>query len=214
MERIKPTFVNIFLSLTIFCLIAGFAIATAHKYTEGPVAASKAAAFQNAVRNVTPEYDNNPIEEQFKVATSEGDSLTVFPVRKNDTSVGYAVESFSKNGFSGLIRVMAGFDAEGKLYNYSVLEHNETPGLGSKMEAWFRQDKNRQNIIGRDMTKGMLKVVKDGGDVDAITAATISARAFLEAINIAYNAYHGSADAESSATNTDENNNTTNTDSE
>jgi electron transport complex protein RnfG len=200
MEKIKSTLPNIVLSLGIICLIAGAALAIADKYTEIPIAASKAAELQNAIKNVTPEFDNNPAEERYKIAVTGTDSLTVFPAKKADETVGFAVESFSKNGFNGLIRVLVGFDAEGKLYNYSVLEHNETPGLGTKMEEWFRQDRNRQNIIGRNLSKGMLRVTKDGGDVDAITAATISARAFLEAVNLAHSVFTGNTDAVSGAT--------------
>ena len=188
MEKIKSTLPNIMLSLTSICLVAGVALSVANKYTEAAIAASKALALQQAIRQVTPSFDNNPVEEQFKLAVARGDSLTFYPVRQGGKYVGCAVESHTKNGFGGLIRVMVGIDAGNKLYNYAVLEHNETPGLGSKMETWFRDAKNRQNIIGRDMTKGVLKVTKDGGDVDAITAATISARAFLEAINLAYDA--------------------------
>ncbi len=200
MEKVKSTLPNILLSLTVICLTAGVALSAANKYTESAIMASKAAELQSAIKNVTPEFDNNPTEDQYKTAVAGGDSLTVYPAKKDGKLVGCAVESYTKNGFSGLIRVMVGFDAEGKLYNYSVLEHNETPGLGSKMEEWFREDKNQQNIIGRDMMKGSLKVTKDGGDVDAITAATISSRAFLDAINLAYTAYSGNTDAVSGAT--------------
>jgi electron transport complex protein RnfG len=67
------------------------------------------------------------------------------------------------------------------------------------MQDWFRTDKNKQSVLGRDLSKGELKVSKDGGDVDAITAATISSRAFLDAVNRAYAAYSG-IDATSGAT--------------
>jgi electron transport complex protein RnfG len=201
MEKLKSTLPNILLSLTVICLVAGVALSAADKYTADAIAAAKAAELQNAIRNVTPGFDNNPSEEQYKAAVAEGDSLTVYPAKKEGKTVGYAVESYSKNGFGGIIRVMAGFDAEGKLLNYSVLEHNETPGLGSRMEEWFREDKNRQNIIGRDLKKGRLKTVSDGGDIDAITAATISSRAFLEAVNLAAGAvFSGHTDAVSGAT--------------
>lgn len=200
MEKVKSTLANILLSLTVICLAAGVALSAANKYTENAIRASKAAGLQNAIRLVTPDFDNNPAEEQYKIAVAEGDSLTVYPAKKGEKPAGYAVESYSRNGFSGRIRVMVGFDAEGKLFNYSVLEHNETPGLGSKMEEWFRTDKNRQNIIGYDMTKGALKVAKDGGEVDAITAATISSRAFLNAVNLAGTAFSGNTDAVSGAT--------------
>ena len=97
---------------------------------------------------------------------------------------GYAVET-AVDGFGGTFRVMVGFDKEGNILGYEILEHQETPGLGSHMEHWFKNaEKPGQNIIGRK--GGALQVSKDGGDVDAITAATISSRAFLKAINQAY----------------------------
>ena len=200
MGKIKSTLPNILLSLTTICLIAGVALSMTNKYTGSAIAESKAAELRNAIRNVTPAFDNNPVEEKYHVAVSENDSLSVYPAKLGGKWVGCAVESFTKKGFSGLVRVIVGFDEEGKLFNYTVLEHNETPGLGSKMETWFRTNKNRQNIIGRDLSKGLLKTTKDGGDVDAITAATISTRAFLEAINLAYAAISGDNDATSGAT--------------
>jgi electron transport complex protein RnfG len=180
--------------------MAGVALSTANKITENAIAESKASILKDAIKTVTPQFDNNPIAEQYKVVVAESDSLTIYPVKMGDKWVGSAVESYTKNGFSGLIRVMVGFDAENKLYNYTVLEHHETPGLGSKMESWFRANKNRQCIIGRNMTDSPLKVTKDDGDIDAITAATISSRAFLEAINLAYTGFSGYTDTVSSAT--------------
>ena len=199
MEKVKSTFLTIMALLTGFCLIAGVALATANKLTEDKIAAAKAAALQEAIKKVAPEFDNDPSAEQYKVGLAEGDSLTVYPAKKGGQLVGAAVESNTKNGFGGEIRIMIGFDAEQKIVNYSVLEHNETPGLGSKMEEWFRAEKGKQSVLGREMKGGELKVTKDGGEVDAITAATISSRAFLDAVNRAYSAY-SHADANSSAT--------------
>ena len=182
------------LSLAGICIIAGAALAAVNIYTMEPIAAGKAAALQNAIRKVTPEFNNNPTDDQYKSVTSEGDSLIIFPAKKDGELVGVAVESYTKKGFSGEIKVIVGFDKEGKLLNYTVLQHTETPGLGSKMEQWFRTEKNKQSIIGRNLSEGNLTVTKDGGNVDAITAATISSRAFLDAINRAYSAYKGSKD--------------------
>lgn len=192
MEKLKSTLPNMLLSLAGICLIAGAALAAVNQFTAEPIRESKAAALQNAIRKVTPEFDNVPTDEMYKCATYEGDSLTIFPAKKEGTLVGAAVESTSKKGFGGEIKVIVGFDTQGKLLNYSVLQHTETPGLGSKMEQWFRTDKNRQNVVGKELSKGVLKVTKDGGNVDAITAATISSRAFLDAINRAYSAYKNS----------------------
>ena len=189
MEKIKSTFITILASLTCFCLIAGTALAVANKLTEDKIAAAKAAALQEAIKKVAPEFDNDPSAEHYRAATADGDSLTIYPAKKGGKLVGAAVETNTKKGFGGEIRIMVGFDADQKIVNYSVLEHNETPGLGSKMEEWFRTDKGKQSVLGRDMKGGALKVSKDGGEVDAITAATISSRAFLDAINRAYAAY-------------------------
>lgn len=97
---------------------------------------------------------------------------------------GQAVE-VEANGFGGPMKVMVGIAADGTILGYEILEHSETPGLGDKADTWFKNaNKPGQNIIGRKA--GNLKVSKDGGEVDAITAATISSRAFLKAINSAY----------------------------
>lgn len=98
---------------------------------------------------------------------------------------GTAIE-VETNGFGGVIRLMVGFDAEGTILGYEVLEQQETPGLGTHIVEWFKDEsKPGQNIVGRRAT-GKFQVSKDGGDVDAITAATISSRAFLKAVNEAY----------------------------
>lgn len=105
---------------------------------------------------------------------------------------GQAIE-VSENGFGGIFKVMVGLAPDGTILGYQVLEHQETPGLGSHMAEWFQDaSKPAQNIIGRKA--GALRVSKDGGDVDAITAATISSRAFLKAVNNAYSeAFHTDA---------------------
>ncbi len=196
-----------FLSLFIISLVVAVLLAQVNKMTAKPIAAAKALKLENAIKEVVPEFDNNPVEEAYKMPTANGDSLLVYPAKKGDEVVGFAVNTNSNNGFSGNIQIMVGFDMEDKVVNYSVLSHAETPGLGSKMNDWFRDTtKPNQVVIGRNLSEGNLSVSKDGGQIDAITASTITSRAFLEAINKAYAVYKAS-DADSSATkqnNTDE----------
>ena len=136
---------------------------------------------ENAVKEVVPEFDNNPVAEAYMMATPDGDSLLVYPAKKGDELVGFAVNSYSNNGFSGNIQIMVGFDTEERVVNYTVLSHAETPGLGSKMSDWSRDSsKPNQLVIGRKLSEGKLAVSKDGGQIDAITAPP-SSRAFLEA---------------------------------
>ena len=196
-----------FLSLFIISLVVAVFLAQVNKMTAKPIAAAKALKLENAIKEVVPEFDNNPVEEAYKMSTANGDSLLVYPAKKGDEVVGFAVNTYSNNGFSGNIQIMVGFDMEDKVVNYAVLSHAETPGLGSKMNDWFRDiTKPNQVVIGRNLSEGNLSVSKDGGQIDAITASTITSRAFLEAINKAYAVYKAS-DADSSATkqnNTDE----------
>ena len=155
MAKLESTFKNMVLSLVIISMVAAGALAGVYMLTLGNIEAQKKAKQEAAKQAVLAGHED-----------------------------GYAVET-AVDGFGGTFRVMVGFDQEGNILGYEILEHQETPGLGSHMEHWFKNaDKPGQNIIGRKA--GALQVSKDGGDVDAITAATITSRAFLKAINQAY----------------------------
>ena len=201
MAKLQSTLPNMLLSLTAICLVAGAVLAGVYEVTKDPIEAAKIAELNAAIKAVTPDFDNDPSAEAYMAVTGEGDSLKIYPAKQGDEFVGVAVESNTKKGFGGEIKVIVGFDQAGKLLNYSVLQHAETPGLGAKMQDWFRMDKNKQSVLGRSIPDGGLKVTKDDKEngVDAITAATISSRAFLDAINRAYRAYAG-ADGVTGAT--------------
>ena len=208
MAKLKSTFKNMFLSLSIICLAVALLLAQVNKMTAKPIAEAKALKLQNAIGEVVPEFNNDPVAESYMIASEGGDSLLVYPATKDDEVVGFAISS-SANGFAGEIQIMVGFDMDDKVVNYEILQHAETPGLGSKMGDWFKDiESNSKSIIGRDMSLGALAVKNDGGDIDAITASTITSRAFLNAINKAYSAYSGSkTDSYSSATTDIEDNN-------
>ena len=174
--------------LTVITVITGALLGYVYNITKEPIALSKKLKQEMAVKDVAPEFDNAPIDEQYTVTVNDLE-LKVFPAKKDGKTVGAAVESKTKKGFSGEISVMVGFNADGTIRNYRVLSHAETPGLGSKMEEWFRADKGDQSVLGKNPASDHLTVKKDGGSVDAITAATISSRAFLDAIANAYAAY-------------------------
>lgn len=201
MAKLKSTFTNMFLSLLTICLVVALLLSQVYRLTAGPIAEAKAKKLEDAIMEVVPEFDNNPVAESYKMAVGEGDSLLVYPALKDNKVVGFAINTYSNNGFSGNIEIMVGFDTNSKVVNYAVLSHAETPGLGSKMGEWFKDlTKPNQSVIGRDLSKGNLQVTNDGGDVDAITASTITSRAFLEAVNKAYAAYKESV-ADTGATN-------------
>jgi len=193
MAKLQSSFKNMFLSLSVICLTVAVLLAQVNKMTAKPIANARAMKLQNAISEVVPPFDNDPVAEAYLMPDGMGDSLLVYPAKNGDELVGFALNSFSNNGFSGTIRIMVGFDMEHKIVNYAVLEHAETPGLGSKMTEWFRDSsKPGQTVVGRDLSQGALSVSKDGGEVDAITASTITSRAFMEAVNRAYAAYSDS----------------------
>ena len=106
--------------------------------------------------------------------------------------IGTAVEASTEGNqnmpFGGTFRLMVGFNSVGDVVRYVVLEQAETPGLGALMSTWFcNPDKPNSNILGKNPATTNFSVSKDGGDVDAITASTITSRAFLEVVVKAYN---------------------------
>lgn len=199
MAKLKSTFPNMVIVLTFIAAIAGAALGYTHKLTEHPIQLAEKAKQESSIRKVAPEFDNAPAEEKITKTLDDGSEIYIYPAKKNGKWVGAAIESFSNNGFGGRINIMVGFEKDGTIRDYTVLKHAETPGLGSKMETWFRQDKNKQSVIGKNPSSTRISVGKDGGEIDAITAATISSRAFLEAIQKAYNAYINDNDAVSGA---------------
>lgn len=184
----KSSLINMFLSLTIISVVAGAILASVNEVTKEPIALAKKAKLEDSIREVVPEFDNSPSEEMFKVGIAPNDTVFIYPAKKGDALVGAAIETNTMNGFSGEIRILTGLTPEGVIYNYAILSHAETPGLGDKMDPWFKTDKNNQNILGKDLSKGTLALSKEGGEVDAITASTITSRAFLQAVNKAYSA--------------------------
>lgn len=138
----------------------------------------------NAISLVTPEFDNEPSAEKMTV-NLDGDAVTVYPAKKGGNTVGYAVESFTSKGFSGRINIMVGFDMDGNIVGTSVISHSETPGLGAKMtEPAFSSQ-----FVGKNPASYRLAVTKDGGDVDAITASTITSRAYCDAVDRAFRVF-------------------------
>ena len=179
MAKLESTLQNMILSLVIICVVAAGALAGVYILTKANIEAQEIAKKQNAILKVLP--------EGCEVSDAEETAgLKVYKAYQGGEWIATAVET-SEVGFDGPQVIMVGFDAEGQVINYEVLKQTETPGLGAHIDHWFKDQKGNQSIIGRQA--GSLKVKQDGGNVDAITAATISSRAFLKAINKAYAAY-------------------------
>jgi electron transport complex protein RnfG len=182
----QSSLVNMVMTLFVICLLSSAVLAGIYAVTKDPIEAAKVAKTNIAIAKVVPEFDNNPSSEVFEKSI-DGKTCRVYPAKKNGAIVGYAIESFTTAGFGGRIVVMVGFNNDGTINNTSVISHSETPGLGDKMVEG--KGTFSLQFKGKDPATFKMIVKKDGGDVDAITASTISSRAFCDAMNLAYLIY-------------------------
>ncbi len=189
MAKLQSSLRNMILSLTLISVGASAALGFVYEMTKGPIETSMLNKKLDAIKQVVPEFTNNPNDEMFMLPTGEGDSLEVYPARQGEEIVGYAIRSYTNNGFSGYIGFMVGFTPDGTIYNINILEHKETPGLGTKMvpDGTPEKPEFKDQFKGKNPAEFTLKVKKDGGPVDAVTAATISSRAYCEGVQRAYN---------------------------
>lgn len=184
------------LTLFVVTFVSATILGFVHSLTKDAIEAAKIKAQNEAIKAILPEFTELGASAKI-AAEGTSDSLVVFPAYDAQKQlVGMAIKSYTKNGFGGLIDVMIGFKPDGEISGYQVLEHKETPGLGSKAQAWFSNaDKPKQNIIGKNPATTDMHVSKDGGAVDAITASTITSRAFLESVRRAYDTFKAAVPA-------------------
>ena len=180
----KDTLLNMFVALFVICVVSGCVLGIVYSATKGPITKAENAKKTEAIENVLPEFKELK-ETKVKSAMEDIDIPFYLAYDADNNFIGAAVETFTNKGFSGNVSLMVGILADGTVNNISVLQHAETPGLGSKMtEPSFKDQFNNKNADSFNF-----KVKKDGGDVDAITAATISSRAFCDAVNRALSTF-------------------------
>lgn len=192
MKKLQSTLPNMILSLGLVCVIAAGLLGGMYIVTKEPIAKMEESSRIEAIRKVAPEFDNNPLTDSISIVTPGGTRCTVYPAYLKGKFNGAAVSTYSMEGFGGEVQIMAGFTSEGEVKDYEVLSHAETPGLGSKMQQWFRDPKGARSVLGKSPANVSFYVVKDKeqqGAVDGITAATISSRAFLGALREGFEAY-------------------------
>ena len=177
----KSTFGNMVLALGAVCLVCSALLGTVYAVTKAPIEASELQKVNAAIAAVTPAFDNVPSEAVRAVEGGE-----IYTATNGGETVGYAIK-VNTGGFGGPLTLMVGFTPDGTIYNTSVVSHSETPGLGAKIV-----DENiapRKQVKGKSPATNNLSVNKDGGEIDAITASTITSRAFLKGVNAAYEVF-------------------------
>jgi Na+-translocating ferredoxin:NAD+ oxidoreductase subunit G len=183
MSKRKSTLINMLLTLVVITLISGFFLGYVNQITLEPKAKVAAERKIQALQAVLPEFDNDLMQDVIKVKSpNSADSIEIFKATKQGEIQGYAMIGSSNKGFSGLIQTMIGYKPDGSVINIVVLEQKETPGLGTKM----KDEKFIKQFIGKNPETFNLKVKKDGGQVDALTGATITTRAFSETVQSSF----------------------------
>ncbi len=186
MAKNGSSFGSMLLALFVVTLISSAALGFVYKLTKEPIEKAKELKKNLAIQRVMPEFNNQPSKDMVKIPIN-GDTLDVYVAKYDNVEVGYAIETFSNEAFGGSLKLLAGFLPDGTINNVAVLEHKETPGLGDKISK-SKSDWSEQ-FNGKNPEEFELEVKKNGGDVDAITASTITSRAYCDAIDRAYKAY-------------------------
>ncbi|MEE1143651.1 MAG: RnfABCDGE type electron transport complex subunit G [Bacteroidales bacterium] len=190
MAKLNSSLKNMVMSLAIISFGASAILGGVYVLTKKPIEDAAELKKTNAIKEVLPQNNNMKIGEAVEITLeSYSEKFIVYPAFENDKLIAVAVETFDNNGYGGQIKSMVGFDAEGKIVNYAILAMSETPGLGEKVTSWFKTKRNNQDIRGKKPSEESFKVSKDGGEIDAITASTITSRAFLSSVKTAYNVF-------------------------
>ena len=190
MKKLESTITNMVIVLVGVALVTGSILAYVNHVTEEPIRLQAEKTLADGIKAVMGGVELTVAKEDTVKQTAAGKELTFIiheAVGKDNKPVGAAVES-TTGGFGGDLKVLVGFDTDGNILGYTILQHSETPGLGAKADKWFQKD-GKGCIIGKNPATDDLTVKKDNGDIDAITASTITSRAFLLAVNQAYQAY-------------------------
>lgn len=190
MKKLESSVQNMVMVLVGVALITGCILAYVNHATEGPIAEQKEKTLADGIKTVMGGGELTVAKtDTVRQNDEKGKEMVFIIYNTNDAKENYlgaAVES-TTGGFGGDLKVLVGFDPKGNILGYTILEHAETPGLGAKADKWFQKD-GKGNIIGKNPSEALV-VKKDGGQIDAITASTITSRAFLKAVNQAYKAY-------------------------
>lgn len=183
MAKPDSTLKNMVLSLFGISLVMSAALGFVYSITKEPIALAIKAKEISAIKEVLPSFNNDPFTSDTVI-----DGITFYPAFQDNNLVGYAVKTFTDEGYSGRFDLMVGFLTNGTINNIVVLQQKETPGLGSNMVLPKFRDQFLNLDIGT-LTDSRLAVKKDGGTIDAISAATISSRAYCDGIQKAYNLF-------------------------
>lgn len=164
------------LVLAIISALSASLVSVVYSITKPKIESIKKQALIDAANIVLPESDQ--VVQKVKDLGPDGEKLEYFEGVKDSKTTGYAFTTENNKGYGGNIQILMGVDTKCKITGFQIIQHAETPGLGDQAAKQFF--KGQFEGKGLDNFKFMVK--QDGGDVDAITAATITSRAVTKAL--------------------------------
>ncbi|MDR1170439.1 MAG: RnfABCDGE type electron transport complex subunit G [Prevotellaceae bacterium] len=182
----ESSFKNMALTLLVISSVSSAILAGVYELTKDSIDAVRIQKINRGISEILPPFDNNPSENVYKKFV-DGDTVYVYVATKDGKNTGAAVQTFTNSGYGGKIVLLIGFLADGTINGIKVISHSETPGLGDKIDPGKHGFSLQFN--GKNPETCKIAVRKDGGEIDAITASTISSKAFCDAVTRAYSVY-------------------------
>lgn len=179
--------------LTLVCLLSAMSLALINNITSERIAEQKQKEKLLAISSALPKdqlhYDNDPIKEKASIlewTEKDGTIKEIYIAKKQDEIMGIAFTSIGE-GYNGYIKIMIGIKPDETIMGIAILEHNETPGLGSKIEnpefeEQFR-DKSAEGSQDNKLSIIKGKKAKNNWEIEALTGATISPLGVVQAVN-------------------------------
>lgn len=186
MKPIKSNLFNMIMAMTVVSICSAASIGYVYQKTKEPIEKSKTMKISSAVTEMLGKFDNKPFEERTNLAEK---GLELYQAKENGVTTSVAIKSYSNNGFGGKIELIIGMLIDGTVTGYKVIQQNETPGLGTKIT----ENKFSKQFVGLNAHSDNFELSKNGGEIDALTGATISSNAVVEAVKKAVTAFNNFA---------------------
>lgn len=176
------------IALTVTCVVSALVLAWINSLTEEPIAEQEKLAKLRAIKAVLPPFDNDPVKDTKRLVVGRdkkgNPQLMTFYLGRKEGEVSGAAFQVVGEGYGGFITVMMGVNPAGEISGIYILKHLETPGLGANIEKpKFTEQFKGKSLANSKLVGGNLAVKKDGGDIEALTGATISPRGVVEAVS-------------------------------
>ncbi len=169
------------IALLVVGVVCTLLLATTNIFTRAPIAEAERQALMNALMQVLPEHQNDPIGDTREIMLDGDKKPTRFYFSRNKNHVINAIawQVTAPDGYNGSIHILMSVHPDGSINAIRVTGHKETPGLGdgiTKNQSWL------DSFGDKSLSNTHWAVKKDGGDFDQFTGATITPRAVVKAV--------------------------------